>query len=305
MTNIISQEIKDFILFFYAKPIVMQITLDKYNRNTKNIFYDPQEPEWHSLETTILQTFNSQMSLKKLTYKDGIVSASNWKNCRWDQDDIFVAEMSVVGTIDSALGRYYKRFNRTNYFDADGKGKFATFCEGNDLDTDAVLEEFIGNAEDCTLTDFDDNFPLKDVQKKDRNEVIYNIIKTCHKNHETYGANKKYDIEVKKEDFVLLGPEEIQNILSKDLTQPKKDEALESMSYDKLKGMAKPLIDSCYAVMCKAEQDQVFLQLLHMGEEKLNGKPYIHLVSDLYARDRINYYLHCKSLIEKEFNENK
>eukprot|EP01084_Bolivina_argentea_P150828 263349_1 len=207
---------------------------------------------------------------------------------------------SVITSIDIALHRYYKRFYQNDYINSDGKGKFLAFCEDNDLDTDAVLEEFGTDADDCTLCDMDDNFPLKDDQKQDRNQTIYNIIKGCYDNPDVYAGDAIYDvIEIKKEHFTLLPVEETQNISNDE----NKDETLQAMSYNKLKTMAKPLIDQCYAVMCKGEQDQTFLQLLYIGQEKLNGKPYIHLVSDLYARDRINHYLQIKPLIKKEFDD--
>eukprot|EP01084_Bolivina_argentea_P150830 263351_1 len=304
--KMISQDIVNLILFFYAKPIKMKIKLNGSNQSPKIVLYSPQQPEWHSLETNILKKFDFKMKnfLRTLIYKHGNVTASNWKYCRWNEKDEFIAVVTsdIIMKMDNALSREYKLFNRNDYFNSDGKGKLIAFLEDNDMDTDTVLDELGQNPNDCSLIELDDNFPLQDDQKHDRDEAIYNIIKKCYEipNAE---PGSEYTIELNKEHFMILSDEEIEKVMSKDKTECEKQEELESMRYDKLKTMTDIFIDSCYAVMSRVETDQNYLQLLYISQQKLNGKPYIHLVSDLYARDRINHYLQIKPLIKKEFDD--
>ncbi len=90
---------------------------------------------------------------------------------------------NIITQIDILLGAYYKLMNRRDYFDDDGIGKFAAFCDDNGFDDDDVCEEL--EEEECTLEDFADdddiiNFPFSypygDPTKK--KEIILKILKT-------------------------------------------------------------------------------------------------------------------------------
>jgi len=79
--------------------------------------------------------------------------------------------------VDKALGQYYQYFDRKDYFNGDGKGKFVVFCsEKKLLDESKLIQEFDQNDENgnnvinCPYLGFDSQFPLiltKQVQSDD------------------------------------------------------------------------------------------------------------------------------------------
>eukprot|EP01084_Bolivina_argentea_P046573 85773_1 len=114
--------------------------------------------------------------------------------------------------IDHGLRLYYEMMGRTDYKNDNGIGKFMEYVEENDLQEDEIDEEFNGEAENCTYTDFDDNFPFKKETKdnnkdekddnkdnmktesdniQDPGKKIFDILKYCYKyafpeNHPDY-----------------------------------------------------------------------------------------------------------------------
>jgi len=66
--------------------------------------------------------------------------------------------------IDVALGQYYKYFDRKDYFDEEGKGKFIRYCMEKELmEKEKLVEQFDGDndePEKCPYLGFDANFPL-------------------------------------------------------------------------------------------------------------------------------------------------
>eukprot|EP01084_Bolivina_argentea_P163147 283857_1 len=87
----ITQDVLDLILFFYAKPIIMNVK-SKYCSDIKSILFCPLEPEWSSLEAQIFKECNLDVVLS-LSYKYGTITKDNWKMCRWNQksflEDVF------------------------------------------------------------------------------------------------------------------------------------------------------------------------------------------------------------------------
>eukprot|EP01084_Bolivina_argentea_P282797 484172_1 len=69
-------------------------------------------------------------------------------------------EEGLIDKIDKALKEYYKQRGKNNYYNSKGDGIFKVFCNDNGFEDDDVKEELqANNGDDCTLTDFDDNFP--------------------------------------------------------------------------------------------------------------------------------------------------
>eukprot|EP00483_Globobulimina_turgida_P003506 UN03512 len=92
----------------------------------------------------------------------------------------------LIEKIDKGLSDYYKQ-RKTHYSD-DGEGKFIAFCNDNGFEDDGDIEDELKeeDANDCTLTDFDDNFPFDSIMKNDneRIETIFEVLKHIAK----YGA---------------------------------------------------------------------------------------------------------------------
>eukprot|EP01084_Bolivina_argentea_P098980 177927_1 len=105
--------------------------------------------------------------------------------------------------IDLALAQYYRYFNRDDYCDENGKGKFTIFCEENELmDEKKITQQFVENADtrspqDCPYLAFDEAFPLILTQTLESNEnedeeermkkqkemrliEIYNVMEYCY-----------------------------------------------------------------------------------------------------------------------------
>eukprot|EP01084_Bolivina_argentea_P283741 486037_1 len=88
----------------------------------------------------------------------------------------------ALSHIDACLGQYYEDMSRTDYYDDDGQGKFALFCEENELEDEDVDEELKGDAADCLYLDMDDNFPLSAniTEEDDKQTAIFQIFQQCY-----------------------------------------------------------------------------------------------------------------------------
>ncbi|MEM7362193.1 MAG: hypothetical protein AAF335_04250 [Bacteroidota bacterium] len=91
------------------------------------------------------------------------------------------ATQRIQDKIDHGLNIYYQSKEIYDYFDDNGKGKFSKFCQEDGFDTETIEEEFKGNIEDCSLLDFDDNFPLPKNNTSDQRTLIFNFIKELSK----------------------------------------------------------------------------------------------------------------------------
>eukprot|EP01083_Nonionella_stella_P129184 391804_1 len=165
------------VLLFYAKQITMNI---KFDNRVKYILFDPVDDEWNSdVCRKILSAFALHApywKLRCLQYQHGRVTRSNFDDCRWDENEIFEADLhnSWVAKRCDAIGRYYKSIDKEyNY-------QFMTYCEENGMeDEDDMRDEMENSPEDCMLIEFDEDFPF---ENEDRAEFIHKLIKMCMEN---------------------------------------------------------------------------------------------------------------------------
>eukprot|EP01084_Bolivina_argentea_P024419 45498_1 len=209
--NPISQGIIDLILFMYAKPIAIKI---KYENITKHFLFCVASDEWDSIELKIIYEFDQLSKIKSLHYQHGdkklIVSPDNCKSVLTSNvDKTFhvipgildelepVDSYGIIDTIDERLAKYYRERQRQYYT---GKydiyrsykliqpsagevnfkfGIFKQFCNDNAFDNEDVEQELKEtDADDCTLTDFDHQFPFDwDINDEDKNAEIFYILK--------------------------------------------------------------------------------------------------------------------------------
>eukprot|EP01084_Bolivina_argentea_P281256 481197_1 len=170
---------------------------------------------------------------------------------------------------DQGMSRYYMQRGRNDYFD-DGKGKFEEYCEANGFDDEDVADELAAGAQECMLVDFDEDFPfnsnIKNKKQKIKNQFIYNIISTCYNNHNAYNNNiSSFTIE------------------KKHFNVPKSSNKM-------FTDLETNLRKHCSAILKSPEEDKALIHLSYISIINI-GQPYLHLVSDLYARDKITYYL--------------
>eukprot|EP01083_Nonionella_stella_P165145 548708_1 len=167
------------VLLFYAKQITMNI---KFDNRVKYILFDPVDDEWNSdVCRKILSAFALHApywKLRCLQYPHGRVTRTNFDDCRWDENEIFEADLhnSWVAKICDAIGRYYKSIDKEyNY-------QFMTYCEENGMeDEDDMRDEMENSPEDCMLIEFDEDFPFEN-QSEDRADFIHKLIKMCMEN---------------------------------------------------------------------------------------------------------------------------
>eukprot|EP01084_Bolivina_argentea_P264922 448923_1 len=151
----INQDIMDLILFFYAKPIAIKI---EYRNETKHFLLCVVSDEWDSIKLKIIYTFRHLSGIESLTYEYGGKSRYvSQYNCRTrlleNSDKTFTVVESdktsnmeptgLIARIDKGLGEYYEYVSpsRKSYYNADGIGKFALFCNDNAFEDDDVKEE--------------------------------------------------------------------------------------------------------------------------------------------------------------------
>ncbi|MCP3659307.1 MAG: hypothetical protein GY830_02895 [Bacteroidetes bacterium] len=79
--------------------------------------------------------------------------------------------------IDQSLGKYYQDKRKVGYFDKNGKGKFLTFCEENDL-LDDFKREIKSDFDHNIFLDFDENFPVPEdiTDHTEKEKYIHRII---------------------------------------------------------------------------------------------------------------------------------
>eukprot|EP01084_Bolivina_argentea_P030065 55750_1 len=89
-------------------------------------------------------------------------------------------EEGLIDKIDKALKVYYKQCGTKNYYNSNGDGIFKVFCNDNGFEDDDVKEELeAATGDDCTLTDFDDDFPSDKIfaNNDDKCNEILKILK--------------------------------------------------------------------------------------------------------------------------------
>eukprot|EP01084_Bolivina_argentea_P277054 472861_1 len=181
----------------------------------------------------------------------------------------------IIRQIDKGLERYYKLVN-VNYTE----NQFVDFCEENGFYNEDIEEELKADAEDCMLVDFDEDFPFPKnkhpTSDEDRQQAVFDIIMRCYKYPDA--IIKKEEV-IKKEHFNF----------------DEKEMDIITQKYEKY----------CHAIFLKActggDTSISFLKILCVSDKI--DQPYLRLLADLYARDRIMYDMHNIEQENKEKEE--
>eukprot|EP01084_Bolivina_argentea_P019764 36766_1 len=135
-----------------------------------------------------------------VTIKPGVFRSKSLKTVYCDlkdpeEDGGLEQDMNLFEQIDTALGDYYKSFQRMDYFNVKGEGKFLLYCRERKLNDMEELDKYFGSETDiepieCKYLDFDDQFPLneyaplpdeEEYDKEVMNKIeIYNVIEYCY-----------------------------------------------------------------------------------------------------------------------------
>eukprot|EP01084_Bolivina_argentea_P251319 421471_1 len=175
----------------------------------------------------------------------------------------------LIDKIDYGMSEYYKTF-QLNYTNADGKGKFQEFIEVNGFDDIDVSEELAANPQDCTLVDFDEQFPLnpKIEDNAKRFEEIVRIL-NCVALYGYFKPKQQY----KKLDLNIvddISDNEIENAIEKYAAQM-----------------------HCFATLAVKDKDlKYFLAIGHK-----QGFPFLTFMVDSYTKDKVIYYVKTKGLL--------
>eukprot|EP01084_Bolivina_argentea_P197695 338734_1 len=105
--------------------------------------------------------------------------------------------MSGLENLENGLQAYYDQLS-TPY-----DGLFAAFVEDNGFDEEDIKGEMESTANECTILEFHDYFPLKPEidDQTARNEEIFRIMKHCYDNGEPPNREMKakpFDINLLK-----------------------------------------------------------------------------------------------------------
>eukprot|EP01084_Bolivina_argentea_P256874 432656_1 len=183
---------------------------------------------------------------------------------------------NLIKQIDKALSRYYTQRN-SSFVDDDGNNKFVGFCEANGFYDDDVQQELQVDPEDCMIIDFDENFPFhKNIKPQEKNKFIFDILVKCANDPEAFTVqiDETYLFTIQQEDFKV------------------NDETLDTV--------LATLQESCPIIFGKEIENKDLITLLSIGENI--NQPYLHLLADTYARDRVNHYLEIKTIL-KQYEE--
>eukprot|EP01084_Bolivina_argentea_P039967 73846_1 len=179
----IYQHLKDLILFFYAKPMMMNV---KYKSAIKSVFIEvsPLQSDWNLLQCKIFEAYGcnaSDIFLVELYHvKYGTIRVNNWNSLRWDEyDDIFEVVThkyisdGFIRQANKGLRRYY--VTQSVHYD----NNFAIWCDDTDMDDEAMIEELEESPNENYLLEFDEDFPLHCIDNDKKNAKIIEIIKHC------------------------------------------------------------------------------------------------------------------------------
>eukprot|EP01084_Bolivina_argentea_P128599 227288_1 len=95
--KVIAQDVIDLILFFYARPIIINV---KYLSSIKFVVIDvePVSSTWSSLQNKILSAygFASGGIMKALRYDDGtLLTKPDFESFEWDKNTVFEAVIDI------------------------------------------------------------------------------------------------------------------------------------------------------------------------------------------------------------------
>eukprot|EP01084_Bolivina_argentea_P264916 448907_1 len=182
--SVIYEDVIDLILFYYAKPMVINT---KYKSQTKLLFISIFDSfTWFVLTQKIFEAYNLDKYSHKLailTYENGIIHKyCNWKSCIWNEEHTFEIQTETATPIlvkmDDALRRYYKWMGK------EYENQFSEYCEENGFELEDIDDELTNDAADCIYCDFDEDFPfdktIKPTTEDEKLEEIFRIIKDCY-----------------------------------------------------------------------------------------------------------------------------
>eukprot|EP01084_Bolivina_argentea_P289806 497725_1 len=163
---VIGEDVAHLILLFFAMPIPMLL---RYENQQKMIMYSPVGHwDWFSFGSKVLTTYgldHDMYAVYTLHYdKHGYIGAANWKNCRWDENDVFYVFfkkicMKQINKICDGFHDYYrKQYKPYNAL-------FSRYCIQNGI-YDSRLSEELEDGVNSTLVNFDDDFPCNTHDKK-------------------------------------------------------------------------------------------------------------------------------------------
>eukprot|EP01084_Bolivina_argentea_P264918 448914_1 len=269
--SVIYEDVIDLILFYYAKPMVINT---KYKSQTKLLFISIFDSfTWFVLTQKIFEAYNLDKYSHKLailTYENGIIHKyCNWKSCIWNEEHTFEIQTETATPIlvkmDDALRRYYKWMGK------EYENQFSEYCEENGFED---LDEEMGTGtchrdfayRDCMLTDFDENVPFKH-QPKNKTKAIFDLLSIIYENtdcdvidFENHFTTHDTILQITADDF-KISKDELKQVRSIHCKQ------LKMFSETELK------------------DDQTILKLLAIGEK--HKKSYFLYLFDMFCRDRI------------------
>eukprot|EP01084_Bolivina_argentea_P314185 544180_1 len=187
--------------------------------------------------------------------------------------------MSKVQQIDKALGRYYQTLGADSYFNEDGIGIFQAWCDDNGFDDDAVNDEFNENPSECSIIDFDENFPLQNdtTDETKRAQQIIKIIQQCYNDPNAF-TNK----------LTKIFPP-ISNTFF-DIDEIKDIDQVEQI-----------YSNECAALFKIFYNDRDILKLIAVGRK--HNISYLQHLTDTYSRDRILYDIQNKIYKNKKVGQ--
>eukprot|EP01083_Nonionella_stella_P128780 390300_1 len=110
-----------------------------------------------------------------------------------------MAYQASVDGIDEAKQKYYLKMGRNDYRDYNdhrSKGKFSKFFQENEFESDDMEDELGEDTEpqDCSYTDFDDNFPVHSsiTNVEEKQKEIFRILQNVYKYGKTTTAKTKF-----------------------------------------------------------------------------------------------------------------
>eukprot|EP01084_Bolivina_argentea_P289808 497728_1 len=251
---VIGEDVAHLILLFFAMPIPMLL---RYENQQKMIMYSPVGHwDWFSFESKVLRTYGLDhgiYALNCLRYKHVYVQAPSWKNCRWDENDVFHVFFIRVKQINSICNGFddYYRLQHKPY-----NALFSRYCIQNGID-DSRLDEELKHGVNSTLVYFDDDFSCNN--HYDQEAKIFAAIKTFVANPDILS----FRIPEINRTFFEITEQEVQET----------------------KQLYKVQCPKIYN--CGMEKDQAFLILLTVGRK--NNFEYVQYLVDDYSRDKVTH----------------
>ena len=190
---------------------------------------------------------------------------------------------ALIDQMDKCLSRYYKQLNRKDYFNEQGIGKFKEYCDVNSFED--IPDEMEVQLDENMLIDFDDEFPFQNnIEPENKQEAIYEILNKCMNDPDAFTEDLSFAaFKINPRDF--------------DIEEKERDEILTLYKHE---------CSTVWNAGFENDKSGSLLNLLFIGTKL--GKPYLQLLADMYARDRLKAYIldpKRKLKMQEWANENK